>query len=195
LTRTIFNTPIISNLGHHFGKTYLRLAGWKVKGVKPEFAKYVMVAGPHTSNWDFWYLLLSIFQLRMEMQWMGKHTLFPRGLGWFTRWLGGVPVVRSKSNNLTAQMITALQQADRMILTITPEGTRGSVTKWKTGFYHIALGAEVPIVMVYCDYAKKETGFGPTIYPTGEIESQLPEMQAFYQNVSGKFAQGTIVHS
>ncbi len=161
-------------------------------GNPPEIKKYVMVAGPHTSNWDFFYLLLSVFQLHMQIQWMGKQSLFPRGLGWFVRWLGGVPVLRTKSTNLSGQMIAALNDAEQMILVITPEGTRGKVTKWKTGFYHIALGAKVPIVVVYCDYAKKETGFGPIIHPSGDIDSQLPEIQAFYRDVSGKKPQLTM---
>ncbi len=189
MTRTIFNTPIICTLCQRLASLVLWIAGWETTGVAPEQKKYVLICGPHTSNWDFPLLLLVMLDYRVGIQVLGKKSLFPYGLGWFMRWLGLIPVDRAKSTNLSGQVVDAFDASDEMVLVIAPEGTRGKVGKFKTGFYHIALGAKVPIVLGYCDYSKKQAGFGPVIEPNGDIDSQLPEIQAYFKGIPGKNPQ------
>lgn len=126
---------------------------------------------------------------KVPIHWLGKKSMFPPGLGWLMKWLGGIPVDRSKSTNLAGQVIEAYDAADQLVVVIAPEGTRGKVGKFKTGFYHIAHGANVPIICGFCDYAKKEAGFGPIIEPNGDIDSQLPDIQAYFLGITGKNAQ------
>jgi len=185
--RTIFNTPAVRTMFHWLGRLSAQLTGWTVVGQPPAAKKYVMVGCPHTSNWDFLVLLMAIFSLRMELYWIGKHTLFPTGLGWFVRWLGGVPVNRGKQAGRQAKQIAAAYQSvDELGIMIAPEGTRGKVDKWKTGFYHIAHEAGVPIVLAFMDYGTKRVGIGPSVIPNGDMEQQLPEIQAFYEGMTGK---------
>jgi 1-acyl-sn-glycerol-3-phosphate acyltransferase len=104
-------------------------------------------------------------------------------------WLGGIPVNREQSNNLVAASVDAITNARRPLqLVVPPEGTRGKVRRWKTGFYYIALGAKVPIVMAYMDYERKLTGIGPTLIPTGDIEADMKVVKAFYAPFKGKNA-------
>jgi 1-acyl-sn-glycerol-3-phosphate acyltransferase len=189
LTRTIFNTPIVCTLCQSLASFVLWLAGWKTTGNPPELKKYVLICGPHTSNWDFPLLLLVMLDYQISIQVLGKKSLFPVGFGWLMKWLGLIPVDRSKSTNLAAQVIDAFNASDEMVLVIAPEGTRGKVGKFKTGFYHIASGAKVPVALGYCDYSKKRAGFGPIVEPNGDIDSQLPEIQAFFRGIPGKNPQ------
>ena len=126
------------------------------------------------------------FALRAKIYWMGKASLFAGPLGPIMRWLGGIAVDRSKSNNLVQQMIDVFNNSDELCVTIPPEGTRSKVQQWKTGFYHIAQGAQVPIMLAYMDYQRKVAGFGPLFYPTGDLEKDLAEIQAYYKDVVGK---------
>jgi len=189
LSRTIFNTPIICTFCQTVAAAVLRLAGWKIVGRAPDPKKYVLICGPHTSNWDFPLLLFVMLSFRVGIQFLGKKSMFPFGLGWLVKFLGGIPVDRSKSTNLAGQVIEAFDAADQMVIVIAPEGTRGKVGKFKSGFYHIAHGAKVPIALGYCNYAKKEAGFGPLVEPNGDIDSQLPDIQAFFRGIPGKNPQ------
>ena len=189
MTRTIFNTPIISTICQGVASFILWITGWETTGAPPQLKKYVLICGPHTSNWDFPLLLLVMLDYRIGIQVLGKKSLFPFGFGWLMRWLGLIPVDRSKSTNLSGQVVDAFNASDQMVLVIAPEGTRGKVGKFKSGFYHIAMGAEIPIVLGYCDYSKKQAGFGPIVEPSGDIDDQLPEIQAFFRGVSGKNPQ------
>ena len=129
----------------------MRLIGWHVDGKLPNIPKYVLIGAPHSSNWDFVLFLGVIFTLRAHARYMGKAELFVFPIGWLFRYLGGYPVDRKKSTGLVAQMVEAVKAEDKFILTIAPEGTRHYVSDWKRGFYHIAKGAEVPIVMAQVD--------------------------------------------
>jgi 1-acyl-sn-glycerol-3-phosphate acyltransferase len=163
-------------------------AGWKVEGKKPDLCKFVIIAAPHTSNWDFLYTLCLGFILRINPRIMMKNAWFFWPLGSFFRWLGAVPVDRSKSNNVVGQSIAAFEHRDDMALVVPPAGTRKKVAYWKTGFYHIAHGAGVPIVLGYLDYRRKAGGIGPTIQPTGDIEQDMAAIRGFYSGISGKYA-------
>ena len=156
----------------------------------PEGAnKCVLIAAPHTSNWDLPYTLMVGFSLRLNLYWMGKHSLFDFPFGGLMRWLGGIAVQRGQSGNLVAASAAALTAADgRVQLVVPPEGTRGATRHWKTGFYYIALSAQVPIVMAYMDYERKISGLGPMFVPTGDLEADMVKIKAFYLPFKGKNA-------
>jgi len=188
MPRTIFTTPIVNALFRWLSVAYLRLAGWQVLGsLPPEARRSVFIAAPHTSNWDLPYTLMVAFVLRLNVHWMGKASIFRFPFGGLMRWLGGIAVDRSKSNNLVAASASAITQATGALqLIVPPEGTRSKVRYWKTGFYHIAQTAQVPIVMAYMDYTRKISGLGPVFYPTGDLEADMRTIKAFYAPFKGK---------
>ncbi len=186
---TIFETPVLNTLMRWLSVLILRLLGWRVHGTAPETEKYVLIAAPHTSNWDFPLTLMMCFALRLRVYWMGKSSLFPPVAGRVMRWLGGIPVYREKSGNLVQSTIEAFHRCQRLTVIVPPEGTRGKVSHWKTGFYYIAHGAGVPILLGYMDYEKKVGGIAHLFYPTGEIEKDMLEIKQFYRGFSGKNPQ------
>ena len=188
--RTIFDTPIVNTVLRAFSLTFLKLTGWQVKGALPPGAeKSVLIAAPHTSNWDLPYTLMVAFALRLTPYWMGKAQIFRFPFRGVMMWLGGLPVDRSQANNLVAASVTAMGEANGPLqLIVPPEGTRGKTRYWKTGFYYIALGAQVPIVMAYMDYEKKISGLGPIFQPTGDIDADMARIKAFYAPFKGKNA-------
>lgn len=123
------------------------------------------------------------------MYWMGKNSLFPPVLGGIMRWLGGIPVDRSQAGNLVQGTIDAFNRSERLLVIVPPEGTRGKVTRWKTGFYYIAHGAGVPLGLGYVDFKEKIGGVGKMFYPSGNIEQDMLEIRAFYAGVTGKNPQ------
>lgn len=188
--RTIFDTPIVNTLLRVFSVTFLKLTGWKVEGSLPPGAqKSVLIAAPHTSNWDLPYTLMVAFALRLTPYWMGKEQIFKPPFRGLMMWLGGIPVRRETSNNLVAASVEALKAATGSLqLIVPPEGTRSKARYWKTGFYHIAVGAQVPIVMAYMDYQRKISGLGPVFVPTGNIDTDMAAIKAFYAPFKGKNA-------
>ncbi|MBO0724601.1 MAG: lysophospholipid acyltransferase family protein [Blastocatellia bacterium] len=184
---TIFDTPVISPLIRGLALSFLRVFGWRLEGRLPDVDKLVVIAAPHTSNWDFPILVSLAFGLRAKASWLGKHSLFRWPLGFLSRWMGGIPVYRSASHNLVAQSVEMFRKSEKLILAVPPEGTRGKVNHWKTGFYYIALGAETPIAMGFIDYKRKAVGVGPTLYPTGDIEADMEIIRNFYVNVTAKY--------
>jgi 1-acyl-sn-glycerol-3-phosphate acyltransferase len=188
--RTIFTTPLVNTLFRMLSTLYLKLAGWKVLGfLPPEANKSVLIAAPHTSNWDLPYTLMVCFVLQLNVRWMGKASIFKFPFGGLMKWLGGIPVDRSQSNNLVAASAQAISQASGAFqLIVPPEGTRSKTRYWKTGFYHIANTAQVPIVLAYMDYKQKISGLGPVFYPTGNLEADMVSIKAFYAPFTGKNA-------
>ncbi|GAA4352697.1 lysophospholipid acyltransferase family protein [Kangiella taiwanensis] len=166
-------------------KPLLRLFGWKVVGELPKFDKCVMIFAPHTSNWDFVLMLMTRFCYKMDVAYLGKHTLFKPPLGWFFRWVGGIPVERSTKKNVVKQIVEQIQERDKVHLAIAPEGTRSKKPYWKSGFYHIAVQAGVPIVFTFLDTKTKTLGIGDFIQPTGEIQSDMDKIRDFYKDKSG----------
>ena len=118
---------------------------------------------------------------------MGKDALFPPVIGAIMKWLGGIPIDRSQTNDKVSQMADWYQQLPELNLLITPEGTRSEVRTWKTGFYHIAVSAGVPIVLAYVDYPTRTVGFGPIVEVTGDIDKELPFIQDFYHDKRGRY--------
>lgn len=186
--RTIFTTPGVNTLLRAFSRGFLKLRGWKLDGaLPPGQPKCVLIAAPHTSNWDLPYTLMVAFSLRLNIYWMGKQQIFRWPFGPVMRWLGGIPVNREQSNNLVAASAAALVAADGPVqLIVPPEGTRSKTRYWKTGFYWIAHTAQVPIVMAYMDYERKLSGLGPVFRPTGDVEADMREIKAYYAQFKGK---------
>ena len=187
---TIFDTLIVNSLLRWLSIGFLKLTGWKVVGsLPPSAAKSVLIAAPHTSNWDLPYTLMVCFVLRLNVYWIGKSSLFKPPFRGVMMWLGGIPVDRSQSNNLVAASAAAIMRATKPLqLIVPPEGTRSGTRYWKTGFYYIAAGASVPIVMAYLDYDKKIGGLGPVFTTTGDIDADMLAIKAFYAGVKGKNA-------
>ena len=183
---TVFDTPVVVHFFRLISRITFFLLGWKVEGRAPSSDKAVMIAVPHTSNWDFIFMVMVSFQVHQKIYWMGKDTLFKGWKGSVLRWFGGVPVNRRSRNNLVDQMVETINQSSSLILTIPPEGTRGHVTHWKSGFYHIAAGANVPIVCSFLDYGRKVGGVGLSLMPTGDIDKDLEEIKSFYKGMTGK---------
>ena len=186
MSRTIFDTPVVNSCFRAISLLGLKLAGWKMTEEYPKAKKYVLIAAPHTSNWDFVFLIAIAFAYRIKVSWMGKHTLFKGPAGPIMRWMGGIPVERSKNTGLVQQVVDRFNDSDSLVVTIPPEGTRSKVQEWKSGFYHVANGAGVPIALGFLDFKKKLGGFGPMFHTTGDYEADLKEIQAFYKNISGK---------
>ncbi len=186
--RTIFTTPGVSTLLRGFSLAWLKLAGWKVTGALPAGAeKAVLIAAPHTSNWDLPYTIFVSFALRLTPYWMGKSSIFKWPFGPVMRFLGGIAVDRSQANNLVVASAAAINAADGPVhLIVPPEGTRSKTRYWKTGFYWIAHTAQVPIVMAFMDYPNKHAGLGPVFTPTGDVEADMAEIKKFYAPFKGK---------
>jgi 1-acyl-sn-glycerol-3-phosphate acyltransferase len=188
--RTIFDTPGVNTLLRGFSIDFLKLTGWKIEGsLPPDGKKSVLIAAPHTSNWDLPYTLMVAFVLRLNIYWMGKEQIFRPPFRGLMMWLGGIPVKRDSANNLVAASVEAIKAADGPLqLVVPPEGTRSKVRYWKSGFYYIATGAGVPIVLAYMDYARKISGLGPVFHPSGDLEADMVRIQAFYAPYKGKNA-------
>lgn len=186
---TIFETPVINAVMRWVSLLCLRLSGWRIEGITPAEQKYVLIAAPHTSNWDFPVTLMVCFALRLRVYWMGKASLFPPVFGHIMRWLGGIPVDRSKSGNLVQSTVDAFHTSQRLTVIVPPEGTRGKVTHWKTGFYYIALGANVPIALGYLDFKRKIGGIGKMFVVSGDLAKDMADIRQFYCGISGKNPQ------
>ncbi len=182
---TVFSTPIITPCLRVLSIVILKLVGWKAVGRPIENARFVLIGAPHTSNWDFPLMLMVVLKLRLKVFWMGKHSLFPFPFGWFMKWLGGIPVDRSRAHNLVDQTVAQYKSHPELIVLVPPEGTRSKVKEWKTGFYRIAVNAGVPILMGYVDAQKKEAGLADFFYPTGNLEEDMPAIRAFYADIVG----------
>jgi len=182
---TIFNTPLLSPILRFLSGAIMRLTGWRVDGSLPALPKYVIIGAPHTSNWDFLLFLGAIFQLKADVRYMGKAELFRNPFGWFFYWCGGIPVDRSKSSGLVDQMVEACNRADKFILTIAPEGTRHGVKEWKRGFYHIARGAGIPIVMAKVDGRQKALHIGQVFHLTENIEEDMKFILEAFKGMTG----------
>ena len=185
MTTTIFNTPLVSSFFHYLTELLLHAFGWRVEGQLPKLPKFIVIGAPHTSNWDFVLFLALAFSLRANPRYMGKAEIFRSPLGTFFKWCGGIPVDRSKSNGLVEQTVQAINESEQFILVITPEGTRGQVHAWKSGFYHIARKAGIPIALGFIDRPRKTIGIGPTFIPTENVEADMKAIQSYYAGMVG----------
>lgn len=172
-----------------FARWLLRLAGWGLEGSRPEHERYVLIAAPHTSNWDFPLMLLYAAAFDIKVTWMAKHSLFFPPMGWLMRAMGGMPIIRHENRNVVASMVDVFQDIPRLVLVVPTEGTRERVEYWKSGFYHIARQAGVPIVPSFLDYGRKIGGFGPAMLPTGSVVEDMQYFRDFYNGMQGKFPE------
>jgi 1-acyl-sn-glycerol-3-phosphate acyltransferase len=186
---TIFDVPVLRSLLRGLSILYLKMIGWHREGNLPDIPRYVIVVAPHTSNWDFPIGLAFAFVLKLRGYWLGKDSLFRWPFRGFFRWLGGIPIDRSKSSDVVAQMVQIFRERAKLTMVLAPEGTRKRVSHWKSGFYHIARGADVPIVLAFLDYLRKAGGIGPVFKPTGDIEADMEFIRAFYATVKGKYPE------
>ena len=190
--RTLFNTPVLTDLFRLIAWLMLRVGGWQIKGEPPRQAKCIVIAYPHTSNWDVPYTLAISLQMRLHIYWMGKSSLFRGPTGLFMRWLGGIPVYIGETRNTVQQMIDRFDASDELILVIAPEANRAYVDQWKTGFYHIAAGAGVPIVLGYLDFERRQGGYLGSIMPSGDLEGDLASIKAEYRGIKGKYPEQSV---
>lgn len=190
MTTTLFDSPLARPLLRRVSLVLLRLTGWRVDGeLSPLAPRCVVIAAPHTSNWDFPYTLLGAFALGMHIRWLGKSTLFRPPFGPLMRWLGGIAVRRDRSTNLVASSIDALKAAPGPLqLVLAPEGTRAHTAQWKTGFHHIARGAGLPIQLSYLDWGQRRLGLGPLVEPTADVDGDIARIRAFYAPFKGRNA-------
>ena len=162
------------------GKAYLGATGWKIEGTA-DHQKCVLIAAPHTSNWDLSPMLAAGWVYGVKVSWLGKDSLFKFPYGWVLKALGGIPVDRSKSNDLVKQAADLIKGRERIVLAVPPEGTRsGGGSGWRSGFYYIGQAAEVPIVLGYVDHGRKRAGLGPSFMATGDVKGDMDRIRAFY---------------
>lgn len=164
----------------------LKIAGWRVEGEFPDRPKMVAIVAPHTSNWDFIVGILTVFALGLRVRFLGKHTLFHPPLGWLMRWLGGSPVRRDAPHGLVADVAALFAREEKILLGITPEGTRTRSVPWRSGFYAIAQAAQVPILPAAFDYSRRAVRLFPVFEPTGNYEADLAKLKAQYEGVRGR---------
>ena len=167
-----------------------RLFGWTIEGEAPPVPKWIGLGMYHTSNWDLLLVLATGFRFRFRAYWIGKESIFRKPFGGLMRWLGGIPIRRDKSYNAVQQVVDEINRHEKIIIIVAPEGTRKYVDHWKTGFYYMALHANIPIVLSYINYQRKAVGIGPMLYPTGDIEADFTTMREFYTtHAAGKNRQ------
>jgi 1-acyl-sn-glycerol-3-phosphate acyltransferase len=176
-----------------FASSILTLSGWTVKNnMPPDIKQCVMIAAPHTSNWDFFYTRLAFLQMDIPVKMTIKRSYMRFPYGPFARALGCIGIDRRPKKegqerpSMVQVMADLFKEHDNLVMLVTPEGTRSLSTKWKTGFYHVAVLANVPVALGYLDYEKKEAGVGKMVYPSGNMKKDMQEIMAFYKNIAAR---------
>ncbi len=180
---------IIAGMVSRLALLALHLLGWELIGQRPTAKKYVMVGAPHTSNWDFLYFYLGALAFKIRISFMIKDSAFIGPLGPILRWMGGIPIDRSKHHNVVEQMVQAFADREELALLVPPSGTRQRTDYWKSGFYYIALGAKVPLVLAIMDFEKQEVGIQRVYEPIGDIKKDMAVIRSVYEPVAAKFPQ------
>ena len=170
-------------------KLLLRLGGWTIVGGAPKPAKAVLVAAPHTSNWDGVWALIYKVAVQLDVRWFAKESLFWFPLGTLLHALGGVPLDRNRAGSAVDQAVEMFRDLHSFYFGLAPEGTRSRTDYWKSGFYRIAREADVPIVLGFLDYGSKRLGLGPTLYPSGDTASDLAIIRDFYEGIEGRWPE------
>ena len=174
---------------YHVARLYMKVLGWKVEGQLPDTAKGVVIAAPHTSSWDLPHMIAVAWMFDLNLSWIGKHTLFQGKTGAFMRWLGGIPVDRRARHGAVAQVVEHFDVSEALLLAIAPSGTRAHSACWKSGFYHMAVGARVPIICSFLDYDRKVGGVGLSFVPSGDIKADMNRLRAFYGPIGAKYPE------
>lgn len=170
-------------------RLYLALGGWKLQGDWPGLDKAVLLAAPHTSNWDGINMLATAGAYRIKLRWMGKKSLVQGPFGGIVRWLGCVPIDRSAAHDVVAQMKRAFAQEKRLVLAIPPEGSRARVTEWKRGYYHIAHGAGAPIVLAVLDYGARTITLSGVLETSGDYDADFAWIRTHYEGARAKYPE------
>lgn len=168
------------------GRAVLRLAGWAFEGPMPAARRCVLIAAPHTSNWDFVYMMAMAWALGLRLRWMGKASLFVFPLGLLFSALGGLPIRRNRPGKLVEQSVARFALGSDLMLAVPAEGTRELGNTWRSGFYHIARLAEVPIVLGYLDYRRRRGGLGTEVRTSGDVRADMDRIRAFYADKTGR---------
>ena len=175
------------HLGRRLARWILGVAGWRLAGEIPDLPRAVMIGAPHSSWWDgIWGLLMKV-AIGADVHFMAKRELFFGPLGWLLRKLGGIPIERNATHGVVEQMTLRLREQPKLWVGIAPEGTRKRVAKWKSGFWHIAHAAGVPIVPIYFHYPERTIGFGPPLEPGDDMQADIARLRAFYAPFRGKY--------
>jgi 1-acyl-sn-glycerol-3-phosphate acyltransferase len=183
---TVHDTPIVEPFLRATAHLFLKATGWRRVGRLPDRAQYLMIGAPHTSYWDAVYAMAIALAFRLRVFWMAKHTVFRWPFRSLLRWLGGVPIDRCSRHDVVSQCVEHFRANQRFILAVLPEGTRRKVDSWKSGFYHIAKGAGVPVLLAFLDYPSRTGGLGPLIWLTDKVETDLAVIAGFYSTKTGK---------
>lgn len=170
-------------LSHQLWQGILHSHGWTVTGEIPNVPKAMVIAAPHTSNMDGWYCFMAIMSLGINITVMAKDSLFKPPFKSILHWLNVIPVKRSSPEGLIDQVVAEYKQRDQIWMAMSPEGTRNSAPKWKSGFYRIAVAANIPLVIATIDYAKRQITLKNLFYPTGNYEQDLPAILEYYRGV------------
>ncbi len=185
--------PNVPRRGNRFtrwlGRYMFRRSGWKMVGDFPDVPKAIIIGVPHTSNMDGYYSIAAMMALSLRIRLMAKDSMFSWYLGWFFRWLGFIPIDRSASKGVVEQSVSKFAEYEQLLLVIAPEGTRGGAETWKTGFYHIAHEAQVPIILGGIDYEKCELSFNGAFYTTGDKEADLEKLYDLYADFTPGHAE------
>ena len=176
----------MAGLRYWIGRLVLGAGGFQVVGEPPKEPRLVIIGAPHTSGWDLPFTLATTYVLGVRMHWMGKHTLFEGPLGPLLRALDGVPVDRGAAGDVVSQMARAFAERGQFLLAMAPQGTRLKTDYWKSGFYRIAVAADVPIACGFVDYEHRTCGIGAVIHPSGDVRSDMDRVRAFYRDIRGK---------
>ena len=163
----------------------INISGWTIKGMVPDEERIVIIAAPHTSNWDFVLAMLAIFGLNIKLRWLGKHSIFKPGFKNFFKWLGGIPVYRDNPSNLIDNVVKIVKREKSIVIAMTPEGTRKKVKRWKTGFLRIAKQTHSKILLISIDAPTKSIEIGKVFNPTGNSEDDLAFIQKYYSSFRG----------
>lgn len=178
-----------SRLSCWFGRSVLRLFGWRVEGEIPNVKRLLIIAAPHTSNWDFVFAMAAILGLNLRIRWLGKHTVFKPGVKWFMDWLGGIPIDRGNPRQLVEHVVGISNRENGVAIGLAPEGTRAKVTQWKSGFLRIAELTDCSIVMVALDFEQRRFVIGDVFQPTGDNQRDIETIKIFYSGFKGKIPE------
>lgn len=179
LTRPIFRLALL----------LMRALGWRFSGERPGDPKFILIGAPHTSNWDFLLTLALVGHFDIPLRYMVKDSVFRGPWGGLLKALGGIPIDRSQSFNRVEKTIQAFQQRDSLVLGILPEGTRKRTEFWKSGFYHIAHGAGVPLILARVDARTRTLVLGKRLMPSGDIEADMKEIADYYEGAQGIYPE------
>ncbi len=175
---------ITRNWQARFASVIMKLNGWVIEGHPPDLDKWVLIAAPHTSNWDGFFMIMATFASQVDMTFFAKQELFFWPLGPILRWMGGVSIRRDGSYSMVDQVVQAFNERDALCVAIPAEGTRSYTPYWKTGFYYIALGAGVPVCLGKVDWAGRRMFWGPLLHPSGDIEADFDIIREWYADMT-----------